>query len=96
MSIAYKTDLPSNTAENLPSYFEVTNAPQTIDESEESIFKAVSPDTIELQSDPKLKGDSGMATWLVTKYHRTFDGSLHFTFKIPTIEGEPILGAFFR
>lgn len=61
------------------------------------MFKLVEVDKIELQSNPKIADDSGYAAFLLTKEHRTFDGSLHYTFKMPEPQsGKAIIGVFFK
>lgn len=94
--IAYSADLPNNTAETLPNQFTVVNTAKATDDGEETVFKLIEPDKIELQSNPKINDDSGFAAFLLTKEHRTFDGSIHFTFKMPEIDGTSIMGVFFK
>lgn len=73
------------------------NTAKATDEGDETIFKLVETDKIELQSNPKIADDSGYAAFLLAKEHRTFDGSLHFTFKMPDVEnGNSIFGVFFK
>jgi len=57
----------------------------------------VENDKIELQSDPRIDNDSGYGVFLLAKEHMTYDGSLHFTVKMPMIEtGTPYFGIFIK
>eukprot|EP00801_Mesodinium_rubrum_P000682 Mrub_00682.p1 GENE.Mrub_00682~~Mrub_00682.p1 ORF type:complete len:945 (+),score=175.14 Mrub_00682:228-2837(+) len=100
-SMSYLVDLVNNSPMPLPYYWATLNPKFSTEE--ETQWKQIETSKIKMMGSPKSTlneepyVDYGVI--LYTRFHRTFDGSFHFTIKANSTPGEQskaVFGAFFR
>jgi len=96
VNMDYIVDIVNGNSVPLPDYWRIVNPKQSSEEITDIkvVKEDVSPhhQAIQVYSNPVE--DFGYGVIFHTRYHKTFDGSLHFSFKLPN--EDTIFGAMFR
>eukprot|EP00801_Mesodinium_rubrum_P000454 Mrub_00454.p1 GENE.Mrub_00454~~Mrub_00454.p1 ORF type:complete len:1053 (+),score=177.66 Mrub_00454:127-3159(+) len=100
-SMSYLVDLVNDSPMVLPYYWKVLNPKYSSEEK--SMWKQTETAKIKLTTNPvsSRTKEPGMdyGNMIFTKYHKTYDGSLHFSMKVPSDAANnrsPLFGTFVR